>query len=110
MAKCSKCEDVLSSKEASTGKGKCVTCLLRGYQFALGKAYGESEELRQQIAWLTIQNPGKGAMIGAGEKKNKKPPVEAPTKKKVAPIVIPVTKKVAPKRTAPVVKKVKKRK
>ena len=107
---CIKCEVELSAKEANTGKGKCVTCLLRGYQFALGKAFGENEELKNQIAYLKNQNPGKAMLMGAGEQK-KVAPVESSTpKKKSTPPVVPAPKKKPPKRVAPIVRKVRKRK
>lgn len=112
------CGVELTQREIDTGKGRCVAHIVNGYKWALGQMNGQIEELRQQLAYLMNQNPGKADVIrGMGEKKPKEAPVEV--KSKVAPPVVkkvvvlgpPVVKKVtAPKRRAPIVKKVKKRK
>ena len=67
---CIKCIDVLTGKEIAQGKQKCVSCLVRGYKFAMGKMFKEIEELEAQLFMPSIQ---KGAIAAGRGQESKKP-------------------------------------
>jgi len=46
---CFKCGDALGQKEIDVGKEKCTTCLVRGYKFAMGKAFRERDKAIEEL-------------------------------------------------------------
>jgi DNA-directed RNA polymerase subunit M/transcription elongation factor TFIIS len=47
---CQKCGTVLQPREAATGKGKCVFCIIKSYRFAIGMRVAENKKLEKTIA------------------------------------------------------------
>lgn len=77
---CRICRTVMTRAEIAEGKEKCVTCLVKGYKFAMSKMFREIEALEEQLGRqkltdnkaIKIVNHNEGVPVGLGEPKPKK--------------------------------------